>query len=181
MTSTTSIPMMNELDMPRAPWWLVLIVGIATLGVGILMIANPLATLISVVLFLGVYWLISGVFTIGSLFVDRTAWGWKLFVGILGIVAGLAVIDTPLWSAILIPAIAIIFLGVQGLISGVVELYTAFRQRDWGLGILGAINVLFGIFLVANPLVGVAVLPWVLGFLGVMGGIAAIVLAFRMR
>lgn len=181
MASTTSSPKITELSAPRMPWWVVLLVGISSLVLGILLLANPAATIVSLVLFLGAYWLVSGVFTLVSLITDRTNWGWRLFIGILGILAGLSVLDTPLWSAILIPTIAIIFLGVQGLVSGAVELYMAFRGGGWGVGILGVVNILLGLFLVFNPLVGVAVLPWVLGFTAIAGGIAAIILAFRLR
>jgi uncharacterized membrane protein HdeD (DUF308 family) len=178
MTSTASTPSLATTE-AQVPWWLVLIVGIASVILGIMLLVSPGVTLVTLVLFLGAYWLVRGIFTLGSLFVDRTLWGWRLFVGILGIVAGLAVLNTPLWSAILIPAIGFIVLGVQAIISGVVELFQAFRGGGWGLGIVGLINLLLGILIVANPLIGVAVLPWTLGFFAIVGGIAAIFLAFR--
>ncbi len=181
MASTTSARILNERAASRMPWWLELIIGAATLGLGILMLTNMAATLLSVVLFLGWYWLISGIFAIGSLFVDRTGWGWRLVIGILGILAGLSVISSPLSSAILVPTVAAIYLGIQGLVSGAIELFMAVRQRDWSLGFLGVVNVLFGLFLLANPLIGVVLLPWLLGFFGIVGGAATIMAAFRRR
>jgi len=49
------------------------------------------------------------------------------------------------------------------------------------VGVLGALGVLFGVLLVINPLIGVASLPFVLGFFMLVGGTAAVVQALRMR
>lgn len=81
----------------------------------------------------------------------------------------------------LVPAILIILLGIQGIISGVAGLVMAFRGGGWGIGILGILSIILGLILLFNPLIGVAVLPFALGAFGVVGGIVAIVMAFSMR
>ena len=43
------------------------------------------------------------------------------------------------------------------------------------------ISLLFGFFLMFNPLAGAIALPWVFGIFAIVGGIVAIVLAFRVR
>jgi len=43
------------------------------------------------------------------------------------------------------------------------------------------LSILFGIVLLANPVVGALALPWIFGFLGIVGGIAALVMAFRLK
>ena len=53
------------------PWWLILLDGIVGLIIGILLIAYPQATLTFIVVLLGIYWLIAGIFKIISIFVDR--------------------------------------------------------------------------------------------------------------
>jgi uncharacterized membrane protein HdeD (DUF308 family) len=108
-------------------------------------------------------------------------WGWKLFAGILGIIAGIIIIQHPIWSTILVPTVAIIILGIDGIIIGIVSLVQAFKGGGWGVGILGVLSILFGLILVANPLIGAAALPWVLGIFGIFGGLFAIVMAFRLR
>src|SRR5690242_6668938 len=85
------------------PWWVVLLEGIAGVIIGICLLISPGMTTLVLVQFLGFYWLFCGILSLVSLFVDRTAWGWKLVGGILGIIAGLIVIRHPLWSAVLIP------------------------------------------------------------------------------
>src|SRR5919112_1147090 len=83
------------------PWWLVLLEGIIAALVGLLLLVAPAGGLIVLVEVFGFYLLIGGVFRIASIFVDASSWGWKLLVGILGIVvAGIVVVDHPVWSAI---------------------------------------------------------------------------------
>ncbi len=165
----------------RIPWWVILLQGIALVILGILLLTAPGATLLILVQFLGIWWLVQGLFQIISIFIDSSLWGWKLFAGILGIVAGIVMLQHPLWSALLVPAIAIIILGIQALIFGVVEMLQAFQGGGWGIGLLGVLSIIFGIVLLAHPLIGVAVLPLVLGGFGLVGGIVAIVAAFTSR
>ncbi len=163
------------------PWWLVLIQGIAAIIVGILLLTNPAATTVVLIQVIGIYWLIGGIFEIVAMFIDRSGWGWKLFSGIIGILAGIAIIQHPLWSAVLVPATLILVMGFFGIIIGIFNLIQAFRGGGWGIGILGVINILIGIWLLANPLAAVLALPVVVGIFAIFGGIAALVAAFRMR
>jgi uncharacterized membrane protein HdeD (DUF308 family) len=72
-------------------------------------------------------------------------------------------------------------LGIQGIIIGVIGLIQAFQGGGWGAGILGALSILFGLVLMANPLIGAATLPFILGIVGLVGGVIAIIQAFRMK
>jgi uncharacterized membrane protein HdeD (DUF308 family) len=56
-----------------------------------------------------------------------------------------------------------------------------FRGDGWGVGILGILTVIFGIIVLANPLIGVVALPFVLGVLMLGGGVGAIVASFSLR
>src|ERR687898_576368 len=163
------------------PWWLVLLEGIAAAIVGLFLLTAPGATLFVLIQVLGIFWLVSGSFRIVSSFIDSSMWGWKLIGGVFGILAGIVVLQHPLWSSVLVPAIYLIILGIQGLISGGVSLVLAFSGGGWGVGILGALSIIFGLVLLFNVWIGVAVLPYVLGALGIVGGGAAIAMAFVVR
>ena len=176
MTTTTASAAPSPI-----PWWLVLIQGIAALIVGFFLLISPGMTTVVLVSFLGLYWFISGIFGIVSIFIDKTAWGWKLFSGILGIIAGIVILQHPLWSTVLVPTTLVWLLGFLGIIIGVTNLIQAFQGGGWGIGILGVLSILIGFFLVFNPLAGALALPLVLGVFGIVGGIAAIVMAFRLR
>jgi uncharacterized membrane protein HdeD (DUF308 family) len=166
---------------PAVPWWLVLIEGIFAILIGILLLTNTAVTTAILIQVVGIYWFISGILGIVSIFIDSTAWGWKLIVGILGIIAGILVIQHPLWSTALVTATVVIILGIEGLIIGGINIVRAFRGAGWGVGILGALSIVFGIILLANTLIAAATLPIVLGIFGIVGGLLAIIMAFRMR
>lgn len=165
----------------NVPWWLVLIQGIAAIVIGVLLLTDPRMTTAVLVQVLGIYWLVAGIVNLVSLFVDRTQWGWKLILGILGIIAGLLIIQHPLWSSILVPATIVLVLGIQGLIFGVIGIIQAFQGGGWGAGILGVLSIIFGILLITNPVIAGFALPFVLGIFGVIGGIFALVAAFQLR
>src|SRR6266536_2082924 len=118
MASKTAI----AADVAAYPWWLVLVEGIAALIFGLFFITAPGATSVFAVTVLGFYWLIRGIFAIIEIFLpDRvTHWGWLLFMGILGIIAGIAVLRHPLYATALVGALLVIVVGVEGLIMGIV-------------------------------------------------------------
>jgi uncharacterized membrane protein HdeD (DUF308 family) len=158
-----------------------LLEGIAAVIIGLFLLTAPGATLLALVQVMGFFWLIGGIFRIVSIFIDGSLWGWKLFSGILGILAGIVVLQHPVWSTVLVPAILIIFLGIQAIVTGGVSLVLAFQGEGWGVGILGVLSIVLGLVLLFNVWIGVVVLPFVLGGFALVGGIVAIVLAFRER
>lgn len=168
-------------EKPLIPWWLILIEGISLLIIGGLLLMNTKQTTLILVQIMGVYWIISGIFQLINMFMDHTAWGWKLFAGIIGILGGLVILSQPIISTIIVLRVAIIILGIQGIVYGGIGLYQAFKGAGWGAGILGGLSILFGIILLANIWVATFSLPWVLGVFAIVGGIMAIVAAFKAR
>jgi uncharacterized membrane protein HdeD (DUF308 family) len=130
---------------------------------------------------LGWYWLVDGIIRLVSIFVNPSGWGWKLCMGILGIILGIAVIQHPLWSTILIPTTLVYVVGFMGMAIGILQVIAAFRGAGWGTGILGVCSFLLGLVLIFNPLSGLVALPFVLGFLALIGGIIAPILALGRR
>ena len=108
-------------------------------------------------------------------------WGWKLLAGILGILAGLSILQHPLWNTFLLPTILVIFLGINGLVIGLISLITAIKSGNWAAGILGGLSILFGLFLLGSPLIAALSLPYVYGILCLIGGLSAIFAAIRRK
>ena len=167
----------------QTPWWLILMGGILNVVVGVLLLSAPVKTTFVLVLALGFYWIVGGIFTLVGMFVDHTAWGWKLFMGLLSIVAGTVILRYPLISAVTIPSVIVLMLGIQGVIVGIIGLIMAFKGGGWGSGILGALSIVFGVILMANfssPGM-VLTLVWVAGIFAMVGGLFQIVHAFQQR
>ena len=181
----------GALDAPKpTPWWFPLIQGILSIIVGILFLVNPIATSKTAILLLGVYWLILGILDLVGLFRDRTAWGWKLFTGIIGIAAGAVILsgflgdstslDRLLTTAMVGVAFAWV-IGFLGIFYGIVMLISAFRGAGWGAGILGVLTLVFGFIILATPVATAIGLPLVIGIWLIIGGIFLLVAAFRFR
>ena len=163
------------------PWWLVLLEGIAAVLIGVLLLTEPGATLFTIVVFLGVYWLVTGVLDLVMLFVDRSQWGWKLFSGIIGIVAGVAVVRHPWWATVLIPTTLVWIIGAIGVVIGIVSIIRAFTGGGVASAILGVISILLGALLLFNTEMSTVVLLYAVAIWAIVGGIFGIVGAFFLR
>ena len=166
---------------PVIPWWLILLQGIALVILGGLLLANPASTTFVLVQFLGIYWLVKGIFELVAMFIDHRQWGWKLFSGILGIIAGIVILDHPLWSTLLVPYTLVLVLGIMGVFMGGISLFQAFKGAGWATGLLGVLSIIFGLYLLANTFISTLSFPWVLGIFALIGGAVAIWNSFKAR
>jgi uncharacterized membrane protein HdeD (DUF308 family) len=155
--------------------WLLLVEGVALLILSFLLFTTPVQATQFLVRLLGIYWLVSGIIGIVWIFFDHKQWGWRLLLGILGIIAGLVILEHPLASTILIPTLVIIVTGVLGIMIGMVALIMAFTGSGWGAAVLGILSMIFGIILVANPVFSAIGLPFVLGAVALVGGVGSLV------
>lgn len=170
--------------MPRivTPWWLILIEGIAGIILGLLLLLDPQASLTALIVFLGAWWLVGGILDIVGLFLDRTAWGWKLLSGIVGILAGIVILQHPMVSAIIISSFIVTFMGVLGLIQGAMGILGAFRGGGWVSAVFGVVNVIVGLILIGNAIVaGMIALPLVIGAFALVGGAIGVWQAFQVK
>ncbi len=140
--------------MKRVPWWLILIEGILSIIVGLALLVWPAKAFTTLVFFLGFWWLVDGIFDIVSIFIDHSRWGWKLFMGIIGILAGVFLIQAPLQGALVLAPTFVIILGFMGIMYGTIGLINAFQGGGWGAGIMGVISIILGILPAAQYLVG---------------------------
>lgn len=171
-----------------AIWWLLLLRGIAAIILGILLFTNPGATLIVIMTFLGAYWLIDGIFTlIASLQgkKENKHWGWGIFVGILSILAGLAVFSQPIASALFTTTFLMYFMGFIILISGISSVATGFKldkaSGKWVMIFGGVLTGLLGLLLISNPVFSATFFVSILGFFSIVGGIMLIIFSFQIR
>ena len=163
------------------PWGLVLVEGIVVALLGLILLVAPGASLVFLVWLLGIYLLIAGIFRIIGIFMDSSSWGWKLAAAILCLIAGLAILTNPLWSTTVASTWLVILVGFLAMLQGAAGLVVALQGGGWGMGALSVLGILLGLFLVINPLIGVATLTFILAIFMLIGGVGAVVQAFRMR
>jgi len=179
---TTSANVQGQ-SVPSFPWWHLLIEGIAGALLGLFFLTNPAATTVVLVRVLGWFWLIGGILSLVTLFTGEAGANkiWRLIGSILGIIAGFLVLEHPLLAAVTIPTVIVIIMGVVGLLIGGVYAYEAIKGAGLGAGILAVFSLILGLILLGSPILSALVLPSIFGAWLLIGGIAAMVGAFRLR
>ena len=187
-TATNTLPAQNAKEALASLWWMPLIRGVLLILFGILMFAQPGSTLLSLIWFLGIYWMVDGLFSIvegirGHTNRSRT---WLIIGGIVSILAGLVIVGNPIAGGLVGGTVLVYLIAIATIISGVMMIFAG-REREgarqwtwWGL-IMGILYVIFGIFIIAQPLVTLATLVWLLPIWAIVGGLFAIVMAFQLR
>lgn len=174
-------------------WWLLLLQGIAAVIIGWLLLVNPVATTLSLVVFLGLYWLIAGVMDVIFSFFDighkGSKWGWKFLGGLIGIIAGLFVLNNPIMAGILTPVMLMYIVAFTFVFNGIVKMVVGKQEREdghydwsWGSFFLGMFYLIFGIVLITGPvLVSTVSLILAVALLAIIGGIGAIIMSFKVK
>jgi uncharacterized membrane protein HdeD (DUF308 family) len=148
--------------------------GIISLVFGILLIARTQGTIEVIMLLVGLWWLIKGLFDLLAIFIDKSQWGLKLLGGILGVIAGLLVLNFPLVGGAVYFSFMVILLGILGLLFGVVAIVAAFQGAGWGSGLFGVVSVIIGLLMIFNSLMTAQILLWIFAILLIIQGAVAL-------
>ena len=158
-------------------WGILLIVG------GYFFVTHPVSTALVWVEIMAIIWLIGGLFDlIDSLTRRGEYWVWRMIGAIISIVAGLFILANPVLGALFTVQIAFLFIAISALIHGVIGIFAGFKAGGgprWGAILLGLAQVIIGIWLLLNPIVGMLALLPAFGLLLIIAGILVIITAFR--
>jgi uncharacterized membrane protein HdeD (DUF308 family) len=106
---------------------------------------------------------------------------WLYAVGFLLIVSGLSAVAFPLFASLAVEAVV----GWAFVLGGVAQLLYALRAKGWGglawQILLGAVFMVGGFTLIANPVAGMISLTLVIIATFMAGGIFKILIGFRLR
>lgn len=172
-------------------WWVVLLQGILFICLGLLFAFNPIASLLWMVQILALYWIFSGILSIAGSIMNQTEGSrvWTFIGGLVGIFAGVVLVIAPFIGAAVTATFWMYLMGVASMVYGIALLIGRVVAKD-GSGVevssgvnflVGAFNIIFGVLLLAYPLTAAGAFVIFAGVFGVFGGIALIVLAFRLR
>jgi len=186
MQSATSV-MLSDRPLLHAlskNWWLVLLRGIAAILFGVLALGWPGLTLLTLILLYGAYALTDGVVAIFAAITGAAPGGrwWLAIAGLLGVAVGVLTFMLPGMTALVL----LFTMGGWAVAIGVLQIVGAIRLRkeidnEWFLILSGAISVLFGLGIVANPGGGALAIVWVIGTYAIIAGVLYIGLAFRLK
>jgi len=173
----------------RKTWWVPLVQGVAALIVGLSLLTRPAPTLVVLTIFLGAYWFVGGVFdAVGAVSRRHSDRHWLLaLVGaLLSIFVGLLLLGRPILGFFLTSLTVVTFIAMGAILSGIFSVVWAVRVRreiqgEGWIILLGVLSILLGLMLLASPLLSVVALIQVTALFAIIGGIAGIVNAFRLR
>ena len=106
-------------------WWIIL--GLLELVLGVYLIRHLHVTIAIIPIIVGILWIIQGVveFFGGIANKDMPARGWRIFMGIVSLIAGIVVVSWPIQSIVTLAWVLGIFL----IIYGIMGIVGAFQIR----------------------------------------------------
>ncbi len=171
-------------------WWVVLIQALLLLILGIFFVMNPAETLFTFIKILAFYWLLSGALTIVSSTVGdyKGSRTWGFLSGLVSLLAGIFMLAYPLVAYevttvfwIYIFAFVSVLYGILQIVEGTNVRKNAGKDWAWGNLLLGIFNIFFGLTLFIFPIAAALAYVWIAGILAVIGGIALLWTAYRLK
>ncbi len=166
-------------------WWVVAFRGLFAILFGLFALVWPRLTLEVLVLFIGAYALVDGVFAVIAALTHRAghdSWWVLLLEGLVGIAAGIVILLQPgLATLVLIYVIAF-----WAILTGVLEIVAAIQLRkeipgEWLLALSGLVSLALGALLLIFPAAGAVAVAWVIGLYAILFGVFLFSLSLRLR
>ncbi len=158
-------------------WWVLLLVGALSIAAGVIVLVKPSHSLDTLAVICGVFILLASISELLiALFAERGAAA-ALF-GVLGIVIGILLIRHPTHGVL---AVALL-IGIWLIAIGVIRLVSAFslEHRLWSV-IVGLVEIVAGIVIVASPKIGYATLALLIGIAFILNGLSMLALGWVMH
>lgn len=165
-------------------WWAILIRGIVAVVFGFLAILATGFTLDLLLIFLGIYLLLDGLFAvIGSLTItDHKHWWTLLIEGLFSIAFGIVIFAWPnIYLLVLIYIVAL-----WAIVTGIIE-FLASITASWAvpgkvfLGITGVFSVILGILIFAYPGFSISAIVWLIGIYAIIIGLSLMIFSFKVK
>jgi uncharacterized membrane protein HdeD (DUF308 family) len=166
-------------------WWVPALRGALAVAFGVAAFAWPGITFEVLVLLFGAYAFVDGLLllTFAGLAAGAHQRWWPLVLGgILGLATGALTFAQPQTTALAL----VYVVGTWAIVIGVLTIVAAIRLRqvisnEWLLGFSGALQIIFGALVVAQPGAGALTLVFLIGFYAILLGLAQISLGVRLR
>lgn len=165
----------------QGKWTILIIRGILALILGIIMLLNLGAGVLTVLVILGVYALLDGIIKLGEAYTQNKAgrsYRHTLLSAAGSLAIGIMIFTWPKITAIILIAL----IAAQVLIQGGTDLYAAFRERRaigrgrfWLLLIGGIAQLLFGLWMIAQPAMGGLTIVAVIAVYAIVVGVILII------
>ncbi len=168
-------------DQLRHLWWIPLLTGIVSIGLGLAILATDW-TVHALVIITGLVFIIRGIaLAFSPAYAGRTS-GEQIVAGIAGVIAGVVLVAWPGPSLLVLA----FFVGAWLAVSGSFHIVTSVARRrelpHWGFTVsVGVIELLLGIWAMRRPEATLTLLITIIGLWAVVTGVIYCVLAFEIR
>lgn len=145
--------------MRKPAFWIPLIRGLFAISLGLALLIQPDRSRPTLVNFMGMYWLMSGILSIRWGVRGQRPRRLSVLAGVVGVLAGIAALTRNAGLGLLSEIAIIYLLGSVILLTGVLHMAGGFRtgedrarQWSWGSFLLGLFEVVLGAMLLIAPL-----------------------------
>lgn len=166
-------------DYLKSMRWTLFTTGGILILLGIISFFHPLASLMSLALFIGIGFVVAGINHLVPYFTMRgSAYrpSWLLPQGIIDILLGVLLLTRIGMTTLMIP----LMLGFWVMFMGVLRLYSSFQlkraglQNWWLLLVSGIVLIVCSLVVLSSPIVGALFVTWLIGGMFICAGAAAI-------
>ncbi len=171
-------------DLLTAAWKLLLVRGVFGIVLGIVLMVWPQATIVVLMVLVGIWALIDGIGLATQVFAKGASTGQRVFFGVMALIAlvvALVAIFRPGTAA----SVVTWFLGIWLLVRGLFELVGAFSSSitapRWLLVLGALLDLVLGWLFVTNPGTAAVAVAWVIGLFAIAWGVVFVVLALAAR
>ncbi|WP_317203396.1 HdeD family acid-resistance protein [Janthinobacterium sp.] len=164
-------------------WWVFALRGALGVLFGVVALAMPGLTLLSLIAVFAVYALLAGIVAVAGALSNRhnaSDWWILLTLGLAGILAGALASLHPALTALVL----VIVIGLNAILTGLLDIMLAVRLRnvvrgEWLLLLSAATSLAFGALIIAYPGAGALALVWLIGTYALLTGLLYLVMAYR--
>jgi uncharacterized membrane protein HdeD (DUF308 family) len=161
-------------------WWLLGLVGLASVVAGGILIAKPSHSLATLAVVVGIFFLLDGIVELAaSLGHSVENRGLAAIVGVLGVIVGIVLVRHPTHA---VAAIGLL-IGIWLVAAGVIRMIRAIALGGHVVlrVFIALVEIAVGIAVISDPHIGYATLAVLIGIWLIVNGIASIVLALAIR
>ena len=166
-------------------WWVVLIVGLLSAGLGVLCLVWPGQTIVVVAVLFGIYLIVSGIVQLVQGFNKDRSTGERvlaLIVGVISIVLGVLCFRGGIANGVYILSL---FIGFSFLFRGIWQLIAGIQSKGApGRGLLifaGILGIIAGIIVLAVPFQSLWVLALIAGIWLIIMGVIEIIYSLAIK
>jgi uncharacterized membrane protein HdeD (DUF308 family) len=166
-------------------WWMTVLRGLFWILFGVVILARPGISLLSLTLALGIVIFADGILNVMNAFAGRKVhedWWVLLLVGLTGIGIGALTFYSPQTTALAL----VFYVAIWAIATGLLQITAAIRLRRQLAGevwwiLAGIASTIFGVLLIVQPAAGALTLLWLFAVYAIAFGVLLVLLALRVR